>query len=127
MGERKQTSGRLIEAALHRRAARRMEQKQPHHAPASGQLSNYRSSRAHIRRAAQNQLVTALVLEEAKLIEGDRKIYTQRSLPDNVAKKYPTVQAIWDRLNALVEKRNGKPAIDIDEMEIVSRGPGGRR
>jgi hypothetical protein len=47
--------------------------------------------------------------------------------PDNVAKKYPTVQAIWDRLNALVEKRDGKPAIDIDEMEIVSRGPAGRR
>lgn len=47
--------------------------------------------------------------------------------PDSVAKKYPSVQAIWDRLNALVEKRDGKPAIDIDEMEIVSRGAGGRR
>jgi hypothetical protein len=46
--------------------------------------------------------------------------------PDNVAKKYPSVQAIWDRLNALVEKRDGKPAIDIDEMEIVSRGAGRR-
>ena len=47
--------------------------------------------------------------------------------PDNVAKKYPSVQAIWDRLNALVEKRDGKPAIDIDEMEIIARGSGGRR
>lgn len=47
--------------------------------------------------------------------------------PDNVTKKYPTVRAIWDRLNALVEKRDGKPAIDIDEMEIISRGSGGRR
>jgi hypothetical protein len=47
--------------------------------------------------------------------------------PDNVTRKYPTVRAIWDRLNALVEKRDGKPAIDIVEMEIVSRGNGGRR
>ena len=47
--------------------------------------------------------------------------------PDDVSKKYPSVRAIWDRLNALVEKRDGKPAIDIDEMEIVSRGAGGRR
>ena len=47
--------------------------------------------------------------------------------PDDVAKKYPSVQAIWDRLNALVEKRNGKPAIDIDEMEIISRGHPGHR
>jgi hypothetical protein len=47
--------------------------------------------------------------------------------PDSVTKKYPSVRAIWDRLNALVEKRDGKPAIDIDEMEIVSRGAGGRR
>jgi hypothetical protein len=46
--------------------------------------------------------------------------------PDNVTKKYPSVRAIWDRLNALVEKRDGKPAIDIDEMEIVSRGAGRR-
>ena len=47
--------------------------------------------------------------------------------PDNVTRKYPTVRAIWDRLNALVEKRDGKPAIDIDEMEIVSTGAVGRR
>ena len=47
--------------------------------------------------------------------------------PDNVTRKYPTVRAIWDRLNSLVEKRDGKPAIDIDEMEIVSRGNAGRR
>ncbi|MFY9550079.1 MAG: hypothetical protein WAU32_02920 [Thermoanaerobaculia bacterium] len=46
--------------------------------------------------------------------------------PDNVAKKYPSVQAIWDRLNALVEKRDGKPAIEIDEMEIIARGSGRR-
>ena len=47
--------------------------------------------------------------------------------PDDVSKKYPSVRAIWDRLNALVEKRDGKPAIDIEEMEIVSRGNGGPR
>ena len=33
--------------------------------------------------------------------------------PDSVAKKSPSVQAIWDRLNALVEKRGGKPAIAV--------------
>jgi hypothetical protein len=44
--------------------------------------------------------------------------------PDDVSKKYPSVQAIWDRLNSLVEKRGGKPAIDIDEMEIISKRTG---
>lgn len=47
--------------------------------------------------------------------------------PDDVSRKYPSVRAIWDRLNALVEKRDGKPAIDIEEMEIVARGNGGPR
>ena len=47
--------------------------------------------------------------------------------PDNVTRKYPTVRAIWDRLNALVEKRDGKPAIDIDEMEIVPKEQAPRR
>jgi hypothetical protein len=47
--------------------------------------------------------------------------------PDNVTRKYPTVRAIWDRLNALVEKRDGKPAIDINEMEIVPREQAPRR
>lgn len=40
--------------------------------------------------------------------------------PDSVSEKYPDIQGIWNRLNALVEKRGGKPGIEIDQMEIVS-------
>ncbi len=42
--------------------------------------------------------------------------------PDNVAEKNPDVLAIWNRLNALVEKRGGKPGIEIDQVEIVAGG-----
>ena len=38
--------------------------------------------------------------------------------PDDVSTKYPDVQKIWDGLNALVEKRGGKPAIEIEEVTI---------
>jgi len=40
--------------------------------------------------------------------------------PDSVKEHYPEVQKIWDGLNALVEKRNGEPGIEIDEMDIVT-------
>ena len=40
--------------------------------------------------------------------------------PDSVAAKYPEVQAIWDRLNALVEKRGGHRAIEIEQAEVVA-------
>src|SRR5215471_2522821 len=39
--------------------------------------------------------------------------------PDEVAEKHPDIRRIWDGLNALVEKRGGKPGIEIDAMEIV--------
>jgi len=39
--------------------------------------------------------------------------------PDEVATKNPEIKAIWDRLNGLVEKRGGKPGIEIDAMDIV--------
>jgi len=39
--------------------------------------------------------------------------------PDSVPEHHPEVKKIWDRLNALVEKRSGKPGIEIDEVEIV--------
>lgn len=42
--------------------------------------------------------------------------------PDSVPGKYPRILAIWNRLNALVEKRGGKPGIEIDPVEIVSDG-----
>ena len=40
--------------------------------------------------------------------------------PDSVPRHHPEIKKIWDRLNALVEKRGEKPGIDIDEMDIVT-------
>ena len=45
--------------------------------------------------------------------------------PDDVSTKYPDVQKIWDGLTALVEKRGGKPAIEIEEVKVES-GEDGR-
>ncbi|HMF08451.1 MAG TPA: hypothetical protein VKJ00_04900 [Thermoanaerobaculia bacterium] len=39
--------------------------------------------------------------------------------PDSVPQHHPEVKKIWDRLNALVEKRSGKPGIEIDEVDVV--------
>jgi len=39
--------------------------------------------------------------------------------PDSVPKHHPEVKRIWDQLNALVEKRGGRPGIEIDEMDLV--------
>ena len=39
--------------------------------------------------------------------------------PDSVPEHYPEIKKIWDGLNALVEKRDGDPGIEIDQMEIV--------
>lgn len=39
--------------------------------------------------------------------------------PDDVSTKYPEVQKIWDGLGALVEKRGGKPGIEIEAMDVV--------
>ena len=39
--------------------------------------------------------------------------------PDSVPRHHPDIKKIWDRLNALVEKRGEKPGIDIEEMDIV--------
>lgn len=40
--------------------------------------------------------------------------------PDSVAEHHPAVKKIWDDLNRLTEKRAGKPAIEIDEMDVVA-------
>ena len=39
--------------------------------------------------------------------------------PDSVPEHHPEVKKIWDRLNALVEKRGEKPGIEIDAMDLV--------
>jgi hypothetical protein len=41
--------------------------------------------------------------------------------PDSVAQTYPQVLAIWNRMNALVEKRGGRPGIEIDPVEVVGQ------
>ncbi len=43
--------------------------------------------------------------------------------PDDVATKHPEILAIWTRLNALVEKRSGRPGIEIDAMDVVAGPP----
>ncbi|MCA1581680.1 MAG: hypothetical protein LC796_09890 [Acidobacteria bacterium] len=40
--------------------------------------------------------------------------------PDSVPDHHPEVRKIWDRLNALTEKRGDKPKIEIDEMDVVT-------
>lgn len=46
------------------------------------------------------------------------EVLTWRSheIPDNAP---PEVQEIWKRMNELVEKRDGKPAIEIDEVDLL--------
>lgn len=43
--------------------------------------------------------------------------------PDSVPEHHPEVKKIWDRLNALVEKRGDKRGIEIDEMDLVVGAP----
>ena len=43
--------------------------------------------------------------------------------PDEVSTKHPEIFQIWDGLNALVEKRAGKPGIEIDAMDLVTAPP----
>ena len=42
--------------------------------------------------------------------------WKSHEIPDNAP---PEVQAIWTRMNEFVEKRDGKPAIEIDEVEPI--------
>ena len=42
---------------------------------------------------------------------------------DDVSTKYPEIKALWDRMAGLVEKRGGKPGIEIDPMEVVLEPP----
>jgi len=39
--------------------------------------------------------------------------------PDSVPQSYPKIFAIWNRMHALVEKRGGRPGIEIDPVEVV--------
>ena len=57
-----------------------------------------------------------IVIEILTWVDGDA--------PDSVPRHQPEVKKIWDQLNALVEKRGGKPGIEIAEMNIVASAPG---
>jgi hypothetical protein len=72
-----------------------------------------------------------LVLAEPHLIlsgkeDGEKPVvieiltWKDSEAPDSVPGHHPDIKKIWDQLNALVEKRGGKPGIDIDEMDIVT-------
>jgi len=72
-----------------------------------------------------------LVLAEPHLVlsgkeDGEKPVvieiltWIDSDAPDSVPKHHPDVKKIWDQLNALVEKRGGKPGIDIEEMDIVT-------
>jgi len=54
-----------------------------------------------------------VVIEILTWVDGDA--------PDGVAEHHPAVKKIWDGLNALTEKRAGKPAIEIEEMDLVAK------
>ena len=54
-----------------------------------------------------------VVIEILTWVDGDA--------PDSVPDHHPEVKKIWDGLNSLVEKRAGKPGIEIDEMDLVNR------
>jgi hypothetical protein len=73
-----------------------------------------------------------LVLAEPHIIlsgkeDGDKPVvieiltWKDSDAPDSVPGHQPEIKKIWDKLNALVEKRGGKPGIDIEEMDIVTR------
>ena len=44
--------------------------------------------------------------------------------PDSVPQAYPQILAIWNRMRALVEKRGGRPGIEIDPVEVVGDASG---
>jgi len=73
----------------------------------------------------------ALVLESPHLILAGKEdggkpfvvevlTWVDGDAPDGVAEKHPDVFAIWNRLQSLVEKRGGKPGIDIDPVDLVA-------
>ena len=44
--------------------------------------------------------------------------------PDSVPRTYPQILAIWNRMHALVEKRGGRPGIEIEMQDGESQPRG---
>src|SRR5437899_12917897 len=70
---------------------------------------------------AEPHLILSGKEDEGKPVVIEILTWKDGDAPDSVPKHHPDIKKIWDRLNALVEKRGEKPGIDIDEMEIVTR------
>jgi len=60
--------------------------------------------------------------EDGKPVVVEILTWRDGAAPDSVPEEHPEILAIWNRLNGLVEKRNGKPGIEIEPMTVV--GPG---
>jgi len=69
---------------------------------------------------AQPHLILSGKEEGAKPIVIEILTWKDGDAPDSVPEHHPEVKKIWDQLNALVEKRGGKPGIEIDEMDVVT-------
>jgi hypothetical protein len=69
---------------------------------------------------AEPHLILSGKEEGAKPIAIEILTWRDGDAPDSVPEHHPEVKKIWDQLNALVEKRGGKPGIEIDEMDVVT-------
>lgn len=69
---------------------------------------------------AEPHLILSGKEDEGKPVVIEILTWKDGDAPDSVPKHHPVVKKIWDQLNALVEKRGGKPGIDIEEMNIVT-------
>src|SRR5437868_2685831 len=71
---------------------------------------------------AQPHLILSGKEDEAKPVVIEILTWKDSDAPDSVPDHHPEIKAIWDRLNALVEKRDGKRGIQIDQVDIVTGG-----
>ena len=69
---------------------------------------------------AQPHLILSGKEDEGKPVVIEILTWKDSDAPDSVPDHHPEIKAIWDRLNALVEKRGGKRGIEIEEMDIVA-------
>ena len=69
---------------------------------------------------AEPHLILSGKEDEGKPVVIEILRWKDSDAPDSVPKHHPDIKKIWDRLNALVEKRGEKPGIDIVEMDIVT-------
>ena len=66
-------------------------------------------------------------MEDGKPVVIEILTWKDSDAPDSVPGHHPEIKAIWDRLNALVEKRDGKRGIEIEEMDIVAGAAGPKK